>query len=77
MGIYERNVILDRFAYSNSYNDPDMLTVGMPKMTHEMNAAEFSLWCIMTSPLILGNDLRTVSENTLTILKNKYAIAVN
>lgn len=75
--IYEKNVNLDRFASINGWNDPDMMTVGMPRMTYELNIAHFSLWCIMTSPLMLGNDLRSITNDTLKIITNKYAIAVN
>ena len=42
-----------------AYNDPDMLEVGNGNLTLDENKAHFTLWCMMASPLILGNDLRT------------------
>jgi len=39
--------------------------------------AHFSMWCILASPLIAGNDIRTMSNTTRDILTNRWAIAVN
>ena len=35
------------------------------------------MWCMIASPLILGNDLRNISKETLAIITNKEAIAIN
>jgi alpha-galactosidase len=37
----------------------------------------FSLWSILSSPLIMGHDVRNSSSETLAILKNKEVISVN
>jgi alpha-galactosidase len=58
------------------WNDPDMLEVGNGLNDTE-GRAHFSMWCIMASPLITGNDLSTMSTNTKAILTNKEVIAVN
>lgn len=39
--------------------------------------AHFSLWAALKSPLLMGNDLRTLSANALTILNNPAVIAIN
>ena len=39
--------------------------------------AHFAIWCIMASPLIAGNDLRSMSNGTRDILTNAHAIAIN
>jgi hypothetical protein len=39
--------------------------------------AHFSMWCIMKSPLILGNDIPNMSNATLSVLANREAISVN
>ena len=54
-----------------------MLEVGNGELTFEENKAHFSLWCILAAPLMLGNDLRTMTPETLAILTNKEVIAVN
>ena len=32
-----------------------------------------SLWCLLKAPLIMGNDVRNIDKETLTILTNKEA----
>ena len=47
------------FARPGHFNDPDMLEVGNGGMTDDRVPAHFSLWSMLASPLLLGNDLRT------------------
>lgn len=54
----------------------DMLEVGNG-MNELQDRAHFAMWCIMASPLVAGNDVRTMTEATRLILTNKYAIAIN
>lgn len=67
---------LRKYAGPGHWNDPDMLEVGNG-MTENEDRAHFTMWCMMASPLILGNDLRNMSEATRTILTNKEMIAIN
>jgi alpha-galactosidase len=64
-----------------AWNDPDMLQVGNSNpngnITDDENKAHFSIWCIFGAPLMAGNDLRTMSEATRTVLTNKEAIAID
>lgn len=75
--IYEHNVKLNDYATVGGYNDPDMLEVGNGKLTYDENVSHFSLWCMMNSPLILGNDLRNMPEEVIKIVTNKNLIAIN
>ena len=84
--IYEMNVRLYKYAQPGSWNDPDMLEVGVGKLNMEENRTHFTLWCMMAAPLILGNDIRkfinpdgSVDEENkvLEILKNKDLIAID
>ncbi|HET6211466.1 MAG TPA: NPCBM/NEW2 domain-containing protein [Micromonosporaceae bacterium] len=68
---------LEPFARRGGYNDPDMLEVGNGGMTTTEYTAHFSLWALLSSPLLLGNDLRTVSSTTLGIVGNPDVVAVN
>jgi alpha-galactosidase len=68
---------LEPFAQRGAYNDPDMLEVGNGGMTTTEYTAHFSLWALLASPLLLGNDLRSVSSTTLSIIRNADVIAVN
>lgn len=59
------------------WNDPDMLEVGNGGMTDGEYRAHFSLWALQAAPLMAGNDLRTMSDSTRTILTNAEVIAVD
>lgn len=58
------------------FNDMDMLQVGRG-MSEEEDRAHFTMWCMMNSPLLAGNDLRKMSPATLAILTNREVIALN
>ncbi len=75
--IYERTVKLYDKASIGHWNDPDMLEVGNGKLSYDQNKSHFSIWCMMNSPLILGNDLRIMPQNVLDIVANKNLIAIN
>ena len=75
--IYERNVKLYKYSQKGNWNDPDMLEVGNGSLTPEQNRSHFALWCMMCSPLILGNDLRVMKEDVLKIVTNKKLIAID
>jgi alpha-galactosidase len=53
-----------------------MMEVGNGMSVNE-DRAHFTMWCMLAAPLIAGNDLRTMSNETLAILTNKDVIAVN
>lgn len=76
MEIISRNDTLRQYAGPNHWNDPDMLEVGNGMSTAE-DRSHFTIWCMMASPLILGNDLRTMSQETRDIILNKDLIAVD
>jgi len=75
--IYNHTVKLYKYAGVGGWNDPDMLEVGNGKLTFEQNRSHFALWCMMCAPLILGNDLRNISDDVLKIVANKDLIAIN
>ena len=67
---------LRRHAGPGRWNDMDMLEVGKG-MTEDEDRAHFSIWAMMASPLIAGNDIRSMSAATRAILTNRAVIAVN
>ncbi|MCQ2471118.1 MAG: alpha-galactosidase [Clostridia bacterium] len=86
LAIYEVNVNLWKYAGPGGWNDPDMLEVGNGNLTYEENKAHFSLWCMMASPLILGNDIRRFilpdgsvdkDNEILKMVTNKKLIAID
>ena len=65
-----------QFAGPGRWNDADMLQVGNLPGPKE-DKVHFSLWCILASPLMAGNDLRAMPEAVRTILTAPEVIAVN
>jgi alpha-galactosidase len=75
--IFDKQKDLARYAGPGGWNDPDMLEVGNGGMTTEEYKTHFSLWCMLASPLLAGNDLANMTPETKSILLNKEMIAVN
>ena len=68
---------LEQFAGPGKWNDPDMLEVGNGGMTLTEYKSHFALWCLLKSPLLLGNDLSNVSKEVMEIIGNDRLIEVN
>lgn len=75
-GIIKENLYLSAYCYDGHYNDMDMLEVGR-SLSQEEDKTHFGMWCIMTSPLLIGCDMSNIRETSLTLLKNKELIALN
>lgn len=75
--ILDRQAGLGRHAGPGHWNDPDMLEVGNGGMSDTEYRAHFSLWSLLSAPLLAGNDVRRMSKATREILTNKGVIAVN
>jgi len=68
---------LARFAGPAHWNDPDMLEVGNGGMNTEEYRTHMSLWAILAAPLLAGNDLSTMTPETVGLLTNREVIAVD
>ena len=68
---------LGEWAGPGRWNDPDMLEVGNGGMTHAEYRTHMSLWSLLAAPLLAGNDLRTMSKETLDLLTNPDVIAID
>jgi alpha-galactosidase len=68
---------LGKFAGPGHWNDPDMLEVGNGGMKHDEYLTHMTLWAILAAPLLAGNDIRSMSEETKAILMNPEVIAVD
>lgn len=67
---------LAKYNTPGHVNDLDMMQVGNG-MTYEEDKSHFSMWCMMSTPLMLGMDLNSISDETLSIISNAELIAVN
>ena len=65
------------FPQPGHWNDPDMLEVGNGGMTADEYRTHITLWALLRAPLIAGNDLRTMSDETKSILMNPDVIAID
>ena len=74
--IIDKNLYLSAYAGEGHYNDMDMLEIGRG-LKPEEEEVHFGMWCIMSSPLLIGCDLTTIPETSLKLLKNKELIALN
>jgi len=68
---------ITQFSKPGHWNDPDMLEVGNGGMTADEYRTHMSLWALLRAPLIAGNDLRTMTEETKSILMNAEVIAID
>ena len=76
MQIIDKQEGLRQYAGPGHWNDPDMLEVGNG-MSVNQDRAHFTMWCMLAAPLISGNDLRSMSQQTLAVLANKEVIAID
>ncbi|WP_036172006.1 glycoside hydrolase family 27 protein [Massilia sp. 9096] len=74
--ILDKQAGLRKYSGPGHWNDMDMLEVGMG-MSEIEDRAHFSIWAMMDSPLILGNDLRSMPAATHKIVANRAVIAIN
>lgn len=66
-----------KYAGNGYWNDPDMLVTGNRGINDKEQESHFALWSIISSPLMLGNDPRNMSEAEKKLVLNKEIIAVN
>jgi len=75
--IMDKNEPLGKYAGPGGWNDPDMLQVGNGVLTDVESRSHFTMWSMMAAPLILGNDIRSMTPAIKEILTNKEIIALN
>ena len=75
--ILEQQAGLEQYAGPGHWNDPDMLEVGNGKLTLAENRAHFSMWAMLASPLLAGNDLPNMKPEIKAILTNRDVIAID
>ena len=68
---------LQTYAGPGHWNDPDMLEVGNPGMSPTEYRSHFVMWCILAAPLMAGNDIMHMTDDTRAILTNREMIAID
>ncbi|KAH8093845.1 alpha-galactosidase [Cristinia sonorae] len=64
-------------ARKGAWNDMDMMEVGLGGMNYDEYVTHFSFWAMLKSPMLLGMDLTSMSNETLSIITNDAIIALN
>jgi alpha-galactosidase len=76
----------EKYAGPGHWNDPDMLVVGMvgwgpalhkTRLTPNEQYTHISLWCLLSSPLLIGCDMTQLDDFTKGLLTNDEVLAVN
>lgn len=67
---------LARFTSPGHVNDLDMMQLGNG-LSDDEEKSHFAMWCMMSTPLMIGCDLTTIKDSTLEILKNDELISIN
>ena len=77
MNIVDAMADLYPYAGPGHWNDAEMLEIGNGGMTSDEYITHFSMWCMLATPLMAGNDLRSMDKLTKDILTNKEAVDIN
>jgi alpha-galactosidase len=76
MSLVDQDAALYSYAGPGHWNDPDMLEVGHGLSADE-DRSHFSMWAMLAAPLLAGNDIRSMSGATQTVLTNSEIVAVD
>jgi alpha-galactosidase len=74
---FDQRADIEKYAGPGHWNDPDMLEIGNGGMSLDEYRVHMSLWSILASPLMAGNDVRDMPADILAILTNKEVVAVD
>ncbi len=78
----------EKYVNPGHFDDPDMMVLGWvdvgsgrnlhpTHLTHDEQYTHMSLWCLLSSPLLLGCDLTKLDDFTLSLLTNDELLDVN
>ncbi len=59
------------------WNDPDMLEIGNGVLAASEERVHLSMWAMFSAPLMAGNDLRSMADETIEILTNKEVVDID
>ena len=89
--IIGENLYLSAYSKPGHYNDMDMLEVGQlvgqmksvfgkhgdTGITPDEEITHFGMWCMLSSPLLIGCDVRTIPASSKALITNPYILAMN
>lgn len=71
-----KNKYLSAYCGGGHYNDMDMLEIGKGLPLNE-EEVHMGMWCMQSSPLLVGCDMTKIPEQSLELMKNKELIDLN
>ncbi len=74
--LISQNLYIQAYTGGGHYNDMDMLEIGRSQSKDE-DRTHMAYWCIASSPLLIGCDMRTLNYESLALLKNTDLIAMD
>lgn len=74
--IIKANRYLSAYATGGAFNDMDMLEIGRGLSDAE-ERTHFGMWCILSSPLLIGCDLTSIPAKSLALISNPELIALD
>ncbi|HBK4689271.1 MULTISPECIES: glycoside hydrolase family 27 protein [Serratia] len=86
LDMIDRGVGLEAYSGKGHWNDYDMLVIGLHGHSKELVGTgasnteyrtHFSMWAILSSPLLIGANLDDLNAADMVTLKNKEIIALN
>lgn len=75
--LIHQNLAISNLSRPGAWNDPDMLQVGNGSITVSESRVHLSVWAMFNAPLMAGNDIRTMTDETRALLTNADMIAVD
>ena len=84
-GIYTSQAGHEKGAGPGHWNDPDMLILGRvgwgnphpSRLTPNEQIVHLSMWCLLSSPLLIGCDMSNLDALTVALLSNDEALEIN
>ena len=82
----DRGVGIEKYSGPGHWNDYDMLIVGLDGKSRQLVGSgasnteyrtHFSLWAMVSSPMLVGADVRHLDASSLETLTNREVIALN
>jgi alpha-galactosidase len=85
-GIYTSQNGHEKYVGPGHWNDPDMLVVGKVGWGPSLHPSHLkpneqilhiTMWCLLSSPLLIGCDMSQMDPFTIALLSNDEALAIN
>ncbi|MGW4461357.1 NPCBM/NEW2 domain-containing protein [Micromonospora sp. NPDC004704] len=73
---YDANARHPEAAGPGHFNDPDYLAPGLG-MSEEEFRTQMTLWSVAAAPLVIGSDIRKISQTSVDTLTDPDALAIN